>query len=267
LVLLTTLAACRAPKPDQEIVADAKGVLDAVAHRELDGVAARLDESLRGPLLIGQLNTVADQFPAAPPAKVRVVGYTAGSIDIIGGSKTETVDVTLESSYSDQRHLVSEIVFKWVDGGARRIIGLHVNSLPAPLEVFNAFTFSNKGPLHFVFLAVMLAVAATTLAALVVWRRRRHALRHRWRWLVAILLGAFNFTLNWTTGALGLQVLTLQGFSLGFGRQGEVGPWILTVAIPAGAIAFLVSQRGPTPAAPSEPASGPPPVESPPHAA
>jgi hypothetical protein len=265
LVLLSTLAACSALHPDEAIVADARGVLDAIARRDLDAVTSRLDEKLRGPLLGAQLDDLANHLPKTPPTRFRVVGFSSSTMDIVGGSKTRLVDVTFESNYPDL-NIVSEIAFRQVDDGPRKIVSLHVNPAPAPLEVLNAFTFSNKGPLHFAFLIAMFVVAGTTIAALVMWKRRRSSLRHPWRWLLAILLGAFNFTLNWTTGALGVQFLTLQVASLGFVRAGEVGPWVLTVAIPAGAIAFLASQRRERPPATPAPSAGPPPVGSPPSA-
>jgi hypothetical protein len=71
--------------------------------------------------------------------------------------------------------------------------------------------------------------------------------------------------LNWTSGLFVLKPLTFQIFSLSAVRDGLAGPWILSLSIPAGAIAFLLHVRRANRAASlrGEPAPGtePPPRE------
>jgi hypothetical protein len=71
--------------------------------------------------------------------------------------------------------------------------------------------------------------------------------------------GAFRISLNWTTGGIGVQALTVQLFSLGFGRAGVAAPVVLMFSLPVGAVAFLIVRRR-AKAGPVEPA---PPVRRP----
>jgi hypothetical protein len=244
---------------------EARAVVDALARGDLDALTPRLDDTLKTPSLPDKLRQMAAFFPKTAPTRVRVVGFNQNTVDVVGGAKTETTMIDFESNYPDA-NVISQVVFQRVDGGARRAVGLHANPLPVPLEVMNALTLRGKGPLHYVFVLVMLAVAAVTLAAVVVWARDRRVVRRRWWWLLAILVGAFKITLNWTTGGIFVQALTIQFLSLAFGQAGLGAPFELSLSIPAGAIAFLIVRRQAR-AKPAEPAAGPPPVAGPPPAA
>jgi len=236
--------------------AEARALIDMLARGDLEALTSRLDATLKTPDLSDKLRQMAAFFPKASPTRVRVIGFNQNTVNVLGGAKTETSQVTFESNYPDA-NVISQVVFQRVDGGERRTVGLHANPLPAPLEVMNAFTLRGKGPLHYLFLLVMLAVAAVTVAAVIVWARDRRVLRRRWWWLLAILVGAFKLTLNWTTGGLFLQALTVQLFSVAFGQRGLGAPYELAVSIPAGAIAFLIVRKQAR-AAPPLPAPPPP---------
>jgi hypothetical protein len=230
-------------------VIEARQVLDALARGDVDVIQSRFDESLRAQDPTNALKLAAAEFPKTTATRVRVVSFGAHTVTFVGrDSKTVTTTVTFESNYPTA-NLVTEIVFRSVNGSDRRIVGFHTRPLPAPLEVLNALTFSGKGAIHYLFLIVMFAVAVVTLVALRLWVQRRATIRRRRWWLAGILLGPFKIALNWTTGALALQALTVQLFSLSYGRGGLDAPMVLTFSIPAGAIAFLiVHRRGARPA-------------------
>ena len=158
---------------------------------------------------------------------------------MVGGSTTNVSNVTFESRY-DGSYVVTNVVLRRVDDGERRIIGLHAQPLRDSLEVLNVFTVGDKGFVHYAFLLAMIAVAVAIVAGLVSWFRRRHVTRRKWWWLLAILVGPFKLSINWTTGAVAIQALTIQLFGLSAARDGLVGPWILSLSIPAGAIAFMI---------------------------
>jgi LytS/YehU family sensor histidine kinase len=72
----------------------------------------------------------------------------------------------------------------------------------------------------------------------------------KWPWALFILFGIGSFAINWTTGEMQLSVLTLR--LLGASVTGAVyGPWILSVSFPLGALAFLLSRKALTTAAPT----------------
>ena len=62
-------------------------------------------------------------------------------------------------------------------------------------------------------------------------------------WYLVIVVGLVQFQLNWTTGALGVVPLSLLLLGIGFARAGPYAPVLLSVALPVGAIAFLLKRR------------------------
>jgi hypothetical protein len=264
VLAVSGLAGCGAPslamfanRPD---AVEARQITDILARGDVVAVAARLDESQRTADSESSLKLLAAQFPQRAPIDVRLVGYRTSFVKKVGGSTTEMSNVTFESRY-DGAYVVTNVVLRRVDDGDRRILGLHAQALPQSLEVLNAFSLGNMGIVQYAFLLAMIAVAATIVVALVSWSRRRHITKRKWWWLLAIVLGCpFKLSVDWITGAVAIQVLTVQLFGLSATRDGLVGPWILSFSIPAGAIAFLINarqaerrsrQEPPAPSAPS----------------
>jgi hypothetical protein len=240
------LAACGAPDlaglANRSDAVEARQVADILARGDVTAVAARLDESQRTPDPENSLKLLAAQFPQRAPSDVHLVGYKTNSVKMVGGSSTEMSSVTFESRY-DTTYVVTNVVLRRVDGGDRRIVGLHAQALLSSLEVLNAFSLGNMGIVQYAFLLAMISVAATIVSALVSWFRRRHVTRRKWWWLLAIVVGPFKFSVNWITGGVAIQALTVQLFGLSVMRDGLVGPWILSFSIPAGAIAFMINAR------------------------
>ena len=57
-----------------------------------------------------------------------------------------------------------------------------------------------------------------------------------------MLFGIISFRLNWTTGDFEFQLLNIRLLGAGFLRSGTVAPWILSFAIPVGAILFWIKR-------------------------
>jgi hypothetical protein len=136
------------------------------------------------------------------------------------------------------------------DGARFWLEHLQVLALTAPLEKIHAFSFSGRGPRHYLFFLGMFVVPAIVIAALVLWARRRRELRHKWLWLAAVVLAVGDLTINWTSGAFRGSPVQLRALGVAFGRDGLHGPWFLSLSLPIGAVAFLwLKGRGRAPSA------------------
>jgi hypothetical protein len=152
--------------------ADARGVLETLARDGLEALTPRLTDSLRTVESTAKLRAVVALFPKSAPTRARLVNFIQNTTEERGGGKAVTTSVAYELSYPD-RYLTAQVVFKSIDAGPRRIVGLHANPMPASGARANAFAFRDKGPLHDHFFLVVSAVAVLVLAALIVRRRTR----------------------------------------------------------------------------------------------
>jgi hypothetical protein len=127
------------------------------------------------------------------------------------------------------------------EGGNRYVDAVHVSQIAAPLQRVNAFTLAGKGPRHWLMLAAAVGVTLFCLwaAVLVI----RTPMRRRWGWALVALVGGGKLTLNWTTGDIFATPLNLQLLGSAVARTGLAGPWLLSVAIPAGALMALLRRR------------------------
>jgi hypothetical protein len=58
-----------------------------------------------------------------------------------------------------------------------------------------------------------------------------------------IVLGVCTFTLDWSTGEMEFQPISVLLMSAAFTRDGYIGPWTFDFAVPLGALVFLLTQR------------------------
>ena len=126
--------------------------------------------------------------------------------------------------------------------GTWLVEGFSARPLERSLEEASAFTLAGKSPRHYLWLALSVLSALISFGTAIFLATRR-AMPKRWRWVLLSLVGVGSFTLNWTTGAVGVQLLNVQLFGAGIVRLGSAMPWIITFAIPAGALIALDHYR------------------------
>jgi hypothetical protein len=233
------------PKEDAAFAID---VFEQLRRREFEAVEARLDKSVATVSARSQLEQVAAAFGAEPPQDVHVIGVSSNTIN---GTITY-VNLTLEYRFS-QGWLVAALALHRT-GTVRTIDGLHVQPMSDSQEHLNRFTFSGKGLGNYVMLVLTIIVLVFIVGTLVVlWKT--HVPRRKWLWALFVAVGIGQFTLNWTTGQVAFQPqVSLLG--AGFVKPGPYGPWFLSVAIPIGAVIFLVRRRRWLANTPLQPTSG-----------
>jgi hypothetical protein len=145
-------------------------------------------------------------------------------------------------------------------GIQRQIDALHIEPLQRPLRAAHGF-WQNLRLVQALVLGAAISVAAFSLWAAV--QVARTAMPKRWGWALIALVGVGKFAVNWTTGELGTEILSVQLLGASAFRNGLVAPWIVAFSFPIGAIvAMRRRQRAlnpvPEPSA-AEPASHVPP--------
>lgn len=203
---------------------------------DLEKLAGELDPKLRNDKELEQLRTMRAMIPAGAPTSTELVGYHWRTVHAIAGSET-TYSVTHQFRHGDQ-WLIVFLNWRESAGEPRRITALRVVPLEKSLQEINALSFQNADPLHYAFLAGVVAMPVFVLVTLVACLRTKIPKR-KWLWVIFVLLGFVQLTLNWTTGETLLRPFFVQLFAAGASSQ-LYSPWMLTISVPVGAILFWI---------------------------
>ena|GEM_PF-1722397 len=164
---------------------------------------------------------------------------------------TKNVNLSYEWSSPDKWYTGN---LAWQETGNSKVVyGLHINPLPAPLEKIHAFTFENKGPIHWFFLIVAVLNPLLILWALIVCIKTK-SLKRKWLWILFIIVGFFQTNLDWTSGEISgliyksahtfqINPFSITIFGSAFSRPTEYSPWIIMISVPIGAIIFLPKRK------------------------
>jgi len=122
-----------------------------------------------------------------------------------------------------------------------KVLGLNIIPYKNSLHEVNKFTLMNKDLIHFFFLFMVIIIPLFIIFSIIYCFKT--PLKRKWLWILFMLFGIISFKLNWTTGDFELQLLNIRLLGAGFSRFGTVSPWILSFAVPVGAILFWIKKR------------------------
>jgi hypothetical protein len=122
--------------------------------------------------------------------------------------------------------------------GERYIIGVYMEPLDRPLKEINAFTLENKSVTHYMMLALAIIIPLFSLFAIALCVKKKEGFA-MWVWAVFILVGIGNVSINWTSGKVAYNIISITSVWAPGLRDGASGAYYITYAIPVGAIVFL----------------------------
>lgn len=223
------------PKDDD---AFARHFLDLVRTGDYAAADAMLDASMQGAPSTSGLHDLNGVLAHGEPLSVEIIGCYFFA-------KTSTEGSGHDTTLSYQIHFADS----WVAGnvivahpsGKRLITTARFQPIADSLETLNRFTLSGKSVIHYLVFAGCVLVPTFILVVLIICIRSR--IRRKWLWIIFILLGFGQFQLNWTTGHFNFQPISFVIPGASFFRPGMYSPWVLGVAIPVGAIVFLIFRR------------------------
>ena len=235
--------------------------VNLLRQSQFEQIEDRLDPSIKNSETRDTLTRMYSTIPTGEPTSIRAVDSS-----VVHSRNSSISSITLEYEFEPHAVLLNgrtEVFGTWLIAqvviqtkeGVKTIAGLHVAPSSESFEEINAFTLANNGISQYVGLCLAVGVAAFTLYAFVLCARTRLG-KKKWIWLILILVGVFRLTVNWTTGEWSLTPLTVQVppvtcFSTFY------GPWMVQIAVPLGAIAFLLWREKLTSEAASSPLQSP----------
>ena len=236
--LLLVLTGCVDQETFNAEVEFGKRLVANLQARKLDAIDARLDRAAVGDGSRAALAKMAQLLPAGAPTSIEVAGLNVHTVNWADKGTTRHVALSLQYQFGDKWFLVNA---RWrrPDTGALLIESLHVGPLRASLQEINRFALGGKSAIHYTVLGLAVALPLFSLTVLglclltpiPVWRKAL--------WSVPILFGLTTVSLNWTSGAMVWQPLHVLILSGGY-SQTDLGPVILSIALPLGAIVFLL---------------------------
>ncbi|MBL9206807.1 MAG: hypothetical protein JNN01_17085 [Opitutaceae bacterium] len=244
LVVLPVLAVILGCSPfkletfvDDTKEAKATHFIQKIIDGKFEEIEDALEPSLKTKITSGVLQQMRNTLGTTQPKETNLIGFNTHTHN----REPTRYNFYYQYGYGNRWNIVN-IAFRTLPGGRDEIIALYVNSpTNRSLQEINRFTLKGKGAVHYVFLAGCVLTPLFVLFTLVASARTRFKGR-KWPWIVFILFGIFQFTLNWTTGEVGYRLLNIQLFGSGMFTAGIYAPWFLSLSLPIGALLFWIKR-------------------------
>lgn len=238
LALTLCLGACALPRVDPEREAQADRVYEAVRRNDVAAVKAMATPALEAQDLAGPFRELQRHVYASTPDEAATIGWGSDVSTTNGASYRVVRRYTHpEGQVETEVLMVRNAEDAWrVDGF--RAVRITATAVRAAKEQAAAarFTLVGKSPAHYLILAGAALSALLCLGSAAV-----AGFRRRWGWMILNLFGIGQFTLNWTTGAVGFQAIYFTLFGAGFLKgTGPADPWVIMAAFPIPAVLFWV---------------------------
>ena len=215
--------------------ARAHAYLAQLKRGQVDSAMARLVPQLATPDARVELARVAEALGPEPVDTSWVVG---AQVNRFNG--TRHTNLTYEMHSRSGWVLANVAMVDSADTWA--VEGVSARSLDRTLEETNRFTLEGRLPRHFLWLLLTVLSVAMSLGTAVYLAARRAMPGHFW-WALLALFGVATFSLNWTTGAIRFNLLAFLLGGAGVFRPAPAAPWIITFALPVGAVVALARYR------------------------
>jgi hypothetical protein len=218
----------------EDVKEASKRAISDLKERRFDALKGRLGEELKGQDLDEAFEKMAGAFPNEEAKTVSPIGFYAST-----GTAGTRFDISYKYQYSKE-WVLARLSWRRVNGQLR-IISFNVSATDNSAVDVDAFTFKGKGPFHYLVVLLAAFVLSLSVVSLVQCIRTRN-LRRKWAWILFIIFGLGTFSFNWTTAEWRFALIHIQLLSVGAVRLSG-SPWMITIAIPVGAVAFLDKLR------------------------
>ncbi|MBC8041644.1 MAG: hypothetical protein H7Y06_13960 [Opitutaceae bacterium] len=238
LVVAAFLTGCSPDTLIEKFADDAKerialDYIQRVVSGDLAALTAELDPRVRSTNALTSLEQLRANIPKETPTVTNLVGYNVSYSSSDGAQN----NLIYQLGYHGKKWLLVYVTWSELPDGKRQIVTLKAQSLQQSLQEANRFSFLHAGGRHFLFLGATMIIPLFILTTLLVCIKTKLP-RRKWMWIVFILVGVVQFSINWTTGEIGFTPLSILFFGASAMAASPYSPWIFSFAIPIGAILF-----------------------------
>jgi hypothetical protein len=212
----------------------ARVLLQTLAKGDVDGAINMMDPKLDVTEEVRKKFTEVSELMTADELKeIALVRYSNLKALIQGNQRSQfTYELIFKDSWG-----VANIAVDFMEG-ERYILGVYVEPLDRPLSEINAFSLENKSMTHYMMLALAIIFPLFSLYALYLCVQKKEGFG-KWIWAIFILVGIGNVSINWTSGNVAYNIISITSVWAPGLRDGASGAYYITYAIPIGAIVFF----------------------------
>lgn len=226
------LAGCALPKAPGDAEAAADKAFTQLSAGDIAGMQKWGTQEMQGPVVAGQAEQLRKLLPPTRPTS----------------SKTVQWQLYMDSKGPEQAQIMRE--YEYPEHSLQWYVQLRRNAKTDPWMLYGchlqvathdelkatAFTLNDRSLLHYVVLAGAILSPLICLAGLI-WVVRAPKFPWKWAFAILCLFGFGQFSLNWTTGQWGFQLINISLLGAGFLKSGGAfSSWVLSVAAPIGAM-------------------------------
>ena len=235
-VALALLSGCTLVTRDAGADQAARSLFEEASRHETEAFTNRLDPALRNAEAQSQIADVERLIPAGVPRMRSVINTTTFT-----SARGTTVLAIDQYDFEDRSALVQTRLYRAPDTQDWSVQGFNVQVATFTQLNANDFGLTGKSAAQYAFLAFLIT-SPLLIAAALVKVLRTAGLRRKWLWCAVSVLGLGQLRMNWATGVVALNPVSFQFFGAGFSRAlSGFAPWILTVALPIGAVLILTN--------------------------
>jgi hypothetical protein len=217
-----------ATEEDQEA---ATQCIDALRANRFDALENSLADGLKGPGTRATLEGMANLLPAGQPDAIKLIGANI-KVDPSGARMS---DITYQYTFGKRYFMVNCATV--TDETARHIVALNVRQLEFSVDDQAEFRLKDKPAAQLALLFAGILALLVTLVALILCILDKN-LRRKWLWIIFILVGFGQLSVNWNSGAWDFSPIHVLLFSASAVSRGY-GGWVISVALPVGAAIYL----------------------------
>lgn len=221
------------PKAESEF---AKNILEKARQGQFSALKASFHPKLLEKADDASLMQVVQYFPEGEPLNIELIGSRTST-----SGENWSGNFTFEYQFPEGWALAVANVAR-ENGSDLLVTGLHVYRTEKSQREINAFSLSKKTAKHYLVLFGAVAVPIFIVVTLI-YAIRTPIPKRKWLWVIFILVGIGSIGLNWTTGQLTVQPISVQLLGASVFAAGPHAPMVLGISIPVGAIMFWFRRK------------------------
>lgn len=220
------------PKEEAKL---AEGIISKLRVKDIEFIKEKLSPEIKQQVSDAGLLKLSNYFRGGELLSTNIIGSQVHTINGVWQG-----NFTFEYQFTDGWNLANAAFRKTSD--SYEIIGLNVYQTEMGQKELHSFTLSNKEYKHYIILALAIIVPIFILIT-VYYCIKTPIPKRKWLWVLFVLLGIFAIHLNWTSGQVNIQPISINLLGAAAMASSPYSAWTISASFPLGALLFWFKRR------------------------